>query len=146
MGGERARTTWTLCHCLLGALVVLHGADAAVADQRPNFVVIMGDDLGASELACYGHPEHATPHLDQLAGAAAMSKFHFLRVFRRVLGTTPYQYVLALRLRRAALRLLTTPDPVSGIAYDSGFGDLSTFNAAFRDRFGRNPTAFRRAG
>ncbi|MDQ6433695.1 AraC family transcriptional regulator [Mesorhizobium sp. LHD-90] len=84
--------------------------------------------------------------LDRLAGVAAMSKFHFLRVFRRALGTTPYQHVLALRLRRAALRLLTTPEAVSAIAYDSGFGDLSTFNAAFRERFGKNPTAFRRAG
>jgi AraC-like DNA-binding protein len=81
--------------------------------------------------------------LDQLAGAAAMSRYHFLRVFRRVVGETPYQYVLGLRLARAAARLLATGDPVSRIAFEQGFGDLSTFNSSFRDRFGTTPTAFR---
>ncbi len=82
--------------------------------------------------------------LDRLASIAATSKFHFLRIFRRAVGLTPYQFLLSTRLRRAALRLLSTPDAVSAIAFESGFGDLSTFNSAFRDRFGANPLAFRR--
>ena len=84
--------------------------------------------------------------LDRLAAVAATSKFHFLRIFRRAVGLTPYQFLLNTRLRQAALRLLATPDAVSAIAYDTGFGDLSTFNAAFRDRFGASPLAFRRSG
>lgn len=84
--------------------------------------------------------------LDQLAAAAAMSKFHFLRVFRRAIGMTPYQFLLNIRFRRAALRLLTTPTPIAAIAFESGFGDLSTFNHQFRDRFGASPAAFRRQG
>ncbi|MEP9385606.1 AraC family transcriptional regulator [Mesorhizobium sp. KR9-304] len=84
--------------------------------------------------------------LDRLASIAATSKFHFLRIFRRAVGLTPYQFLLNTRLRRAALRLLATPDAVSAIAYDTGFGDLSTFNAAFRERFGVAPLAFRRNG
>ncbi|MFI0844017.1 helix-turn-helix domain-containing protein [Mesorhizobium sp. IMUNJ 23232] len=84
--------------------------------------------------------------LDQLASIAAMSKFHFLRTFRRTVGATPYQYLLGIRLRRAALRLLTSPDAVSAIAFETGFGDLSTFNSTFRARFGMTPMAFRRAG
>lgn len=84
--------------------------------------------------------------LDQLAASAAMSKFHFLRVFRRAIGVTPYQFLLNIRFRRAALRLLTTPEPIVAIAFDSGFGDLSTFNHQFRDRFGMSPAAFRRRG
>jgi len=84
--------------------------------------------------------------LDRLAGVAAMSKFHFLRVFRRAIGVTPYQFLLNVRLRRAASRLLSAPDGISTIAYESGFGDLSTFNAAFRARFGLSPGAFRAKG
>ena len=92
--------------------------------------------------------EHAerTLDLDRLASVAAMSKFHFLRIFRRSVGVTPYQYLLGIRLRRAALRLLTSRDAVSAIAFETGFGDLSTFNNMFRARFGMNPMAFRRAG
>ena len=39
----------------------------AAEKKRPNLIVIMADDLGAKELSCYGHKEHETPHLDQLA-------------------------------------------------------------------------------
>jgi AraC-like DNA-binding protein len=81
--------------------------------------------------------------LDQLAARANMSKYHFLRTFRRLTGTTPYQFVLNLRMRRAAVRLATSSDPVAAIAYDAGFGDLSTFNNRFRDLFGAAPTKFR---
>lgn len=84
--------------------------------------------------------------LDRLASVAATSKFHFLRIFRRAVGLTPYQFLLSTRLRRAALGLLSSRDPVSAIAYEAGFGDLSTFNSAFRDRFGSTPQAFRRSG
>jgi AraC-like DNA-binding protein len=84
--------------------------------------------------------------LDRLASVAATSKFHFLRIFRRTVGFTPYQFLLTVRLRRAALGLLSSRDRVSAIAYEAGFGDLSTFNAAFRGRFGAPPQAFRRQG
>jgi len=89
---------------------------------------------------------HATDalDLDTLAAVAAMSKYHFLRVFRRVVGVTPHQFLLGVRTRRAAVRLATSGAPVSMIAFDEGFSDLSTFNARFRDVFGESPTAYRR--
>ena len=40
---------------------------AARKSDKPNFIVVMADDLGAKELACYGHRKHRTPHLDALA-------------------------------------------------------------------------------
>lgn len=82
-------------------------------------------------------------NLDALAGIARMSKYHFLRTFRRVAGVTPHGYLVGLRLRRAALRIRTTHERVSAIAFDAGFGDLSTFNARFRKTFGAAPTAYR---
>jgi AraC-like DNA-binding protein len=83
--------------------------------------------------------------LAALAGIACMSKYHFLRTFHRILGVTPHQFLLGLRLRRAAIKLCTTALPVSAIAFDSGFGDLSAFNGRFRRVFGASPVAFRRA-
>jgi len=83
--------------------------------------------------------------LAALARVARMSRYHFLRTFRRALGLTPYQLVLTLRMRRAAVQLGTTDTPIAAIAFAAGFGDLSTFNARFRAVFGMTPTAFRKA-
>jgi AraC family transcriptional regulator len=81
--------------------------------------------------------------LRDLAGVAGMSKFHFLRVFRRLTGVTPHQYVISARMRLAALGLVSSRRPVLAIALDSGFGDLSTFNHRFRKTFGVTPTRYR---
>ncbi len=54
-----------------------------------------------------------------------MSPYHFLRTFRQVAGMTPHQFVLRTRLHRAAVRLRTSDEPISAIAFDAGFGDLS---------------------
>jgi hypothetical protein len=75
---------------------------------------------------------------------AAMSPYHFLRTFNVISGVTPYQFVLTQRLRRAAVRLRRTTDPISAIAYEAGFNDLSTFNRRFRRIMGMTPGAWRR--
>ena len=80
-----------------------------------------------------------------LAGEAGMSAYHFLRVFRDVVGVTPYQLLVRTRLRHAAIGLATTDEPILAIALANGFGDLSTFIATFRRVFGRAPRAYRSA-
>jgi len=82
-------------------------------------------------------------NLTDLAAVAFMSKYHFLRTFRRIVGVTPHQFLLDLRMRRAAIRLRTSSTPISTIAFDTGFGDLSAFNARFRRVFGMSPGQFR---
>jgi AraC family transcriptional regulator len=81
--------------------------------------------------------------LAALASEAATSPFHFLRSFRRLVGMTPHQYVLRTRLHRAAVRLRRSDEPVSAIAFDVGFNDLSSFNRRFRRLMGTSPTAYR---
>jgi AraC-like DNA-binding protein len=82
--------------------------------------------------------------LDELAREAKLSRFHFLRLFQQLTGLTPHQYLLRVRLRRAATRLLLGPAPVLDVALDSGFGDVSNFNHAFRAEFGVSPRAYRK--
>ena len=86
---------------------------------------------------------HATHSLASLAREAGLSPFHFLRTFRHVTGLTPHQFVLRMRLNRAALRLRRSAEAVTTIAYDCGFNDLSTFNRRFRRLMGIPPGAWR---
>jgi AraC-like DNA-binding protein len=86
---------------------------------------------------------HETIPLETLARDSAMSPFHFLRTFRQVVGLSPHQYVLRTRLHRAAVRLRRSDEPISEIAYDAGFNDLSTFNRRFKKVMGVNPGNYR---
>jgi AraC-like DNA-binding protein len=69
----------------------------------------------------------------------------FLRTFKRVTGVTPHQWVLRARLREAARRLAETRAPVTEIALDVGFEDLSNFTRTFRAEFGASPREYRQA-
>lgn len=82
--------------------------------------------------------------LSELAANARLSSYHFLRCFEDLTGTTPRQYVLRTRLRRAAVRLKQETTKITDIALDCGFGDLSNFNHAFRAEFGHSPRVYRR--
>jgi AraC family transcriptional regulator len=88
---------------------------------------------------------HATEalDLDRLAEVAGVSKYHFLRTFRRTVGVSPYQFLLTFRMRHAARRLITSSDSVTSIGLESGFGDLSTFIGHFRNLFGSSPSRYR---
>src|SRR5688500_76681 len=55
-------------------LTFLFAATAQAAERPPNFLVILADDLGAKELACYGNKNHKTPHLDALAAGGVRFK------------------------------------------------------------------------
>jgi len=83
--------------------------------------------------------------LGTLARESGLSPYHFLRTFERLTGVTPHQYVLRARLRAAATRLATEAGRVIDVALDSGFGDVSNFNRAFRTEFGLSPRAYRQS-
>jgi AraC-like DNA-binding protein len=83
--------------------------------------------------------------LEGAAGRAGISPFHFLRLFANVLGVTPHQYLVRSRLRHAARLLADGERPITDIAYDIGFGDLSNFVRTFHRAAGNSPRAFREA-
>lgn len=89
--------------------------------------------------------EHADADigLDDAAAQAGASPFHFLRVFARVFGVTPHQYLVRRRIGRAARLLADDALPVTDIAYRVGFGDLSNFVRSFGRAAGMSPSRFR---
>ncbi|KQV48152.1 hypothetical protein ASC95_19545 [Pelomonas sp. Root1217] len=83
--------------------------------------------------------------LEEVAQAAGLSPFHLLRVFRQSIGVTPHQYLMRTRLMHALNLLRDTRQPVTDVAFDTGWADLSNFNKAFRREFGCSPRSLRKA-
>jgi AraC family transcriptional regulator len=81
--------------------------------------------------------------LESLAELARMSPYHFLRVFKKVVGVSPTQYVINVRLRAATELLVNTRMPVTEVSHSVGFKDISHFNASFKTLIGCSPGAWR---
>jgi AraC-like DNA-binding protein len=80
-----------------------------------------------------------------LAGACNISVSALERRFRKHLGTTPHQYIHAVRLDSARQMLLETDKPIGTIALETGFADHSHFTRAYSRRFGLSPRRERQA-
>lgn len=126
---------------LIAESVVAHASGAPAADvaPHPSHVGRVGDAMDHIERSC-----RQPLALADVASAVGFSPFHFLRVFRKVTGTTPHQYLIGARIRLAARLLLETDRPVTEIAYDVGFEDLSNFVRTFHRAIGSSPRTYRR--
>ncbi len=83
--------------------------------------------------------------LAELARLASMSPNHFCRCFKAVTGTTPFAYLIAYRLSNACYALKNTDHPITSIALDNGFNDVSHFIRLFRETYGMTPKQYRKA-
>ena len=81
--------------------------------------------------------------LEELAGVAHFSPYHFHRVFRGLVGEPVMAHVRRLRLERAAHRLRFGGAAVTHVALDAGYGSHEAFTRAFAARFGRAPADYR---
>jgi AraC family transcriptional regulator len=80
--------------------------------------------------------------LDGLADTAGVSRFHFVRLFRKSVGSSPMQYVEGVRLERARAMIREGGKTLSEIAVSMGFSDQSHFTRRFRLRYGCTPAVF----
>ena len=83
-------------------------------------------------------------HIAELARRAGMSEFHFQRVFRHILGQSPYEYLTRLRVDRARLLLLTSEKSVAESASLVGYADVRSLIRHFKSREGCTPSALRK--
>ena len=104
-------------------------------------------DRGRAVEAALWLEAHSSEAIDLQCAAnqAGLSPFHFLRVFGKALGVTPHQYLLRCRLRHAARLLADNNRPITDVAFDVGFADLSNFVRTFHRAAGVSPRGFRRA-
>jgi AraC family L-rhamnose operon regulatory protein RhaS len=83
--------------------------------------------------------------LEDIAGFAGVSLRHLNRLFKKTYGTSPWQYLLEIRLDAAKNLLLTTELPIGRIALECGFSDPNYFSRCFSRRNGASPRTFRKS-
>jgi AraC-like DNA-binding protein len=79
----------------------------------------------------------------EIATAAAVSRFHFIRQFRALFGETPQQYRTRSRLEMAKHLLVSGEDSITDICMAVGFSSLGSFSTLFARRFGQAPSKYR---
>jgi len=77
-------------------------------------------------------------NLEQLANNSALSKYHFLRVFKKNVGLTPHHYIITRKVNKAR-DLIINGCSLSQAAFGVGFSDQSHFIRSFRKIYGYSP-------
>ncbi len=81
--------------------------------------------------------------LSMLSETAHFSPSHFHRIFKKITGTTPNEYILSVRITNAKLLLLTSEKSLADIAFECGFDTQSYMNYVFKKKLGKTPLEFR---
>ena len=86
---------------------------------------------------------HEAWPVQRLAEVSGVSEAHFARSFRQAFGVPPHRYLLTRRIERATALLRDTEQPITEIAFQTGWESLGTFGRTFRDITGESPSAVR---
>ncbi len=81
--------------------------------------------------------------LDLISENAALSPYHFLRLFKSIYQITPHQYILKERMHLAKYMVLSETKTVKEIAYEIGYEDQSAFNRVFKRFYKKTPLQIR---
>lgn len=113
---------------------MLAGKESALDYRKPVF----------KAMDYISHHLDDNPGLDEVAAAAAISTFHFHRIFKTVVGETIAGFTRRLRMERAARRLLASPQSdITTLALAAGFSSSQNFAKAFRLHFAMSPSEYR---
>lgn len=83
------------------------------------------------------------PSLDEIAAAAGLSPYHFLRAFKASTGRTPFQWLQDFRIELACGLLAASDLPLARLALEIGFKTQSHFTVVFRQAIGTTPGRWR---
>ncbi len=87
---------------------------------------------------------HEKLNLEELAAQACLSKYHFCRLFHRIIGMPYHEYVTIVRIEKAKELLKETPyHSITQIGYEIGFGGLRNFETQFKQLTGQTPYQYR---
>lgn len=81
--------------------------------------------------------------LEMIARNSGLSKFHFVREFKRNVGVSPIRYLNQLKIDAAKQMLISTKATMIDVAMEMGYSDLSTFNKSFKKISNITPSEYR---
>ncbi len=138
---------------LIAWIIDDEGTRQAPEMRRPLFEALFGElrrlcdappDPWLEDLLAFIRKNLTRPlTLDDLARRGKMSKFAFVRKFKRLCGRTPMEELRLIRLDRARTLLLTSNLPVKAIAPLVGIGDEFQLSKLFRSHFNIPPRSLR---
>jgi AraC-like DNA-binding protein len=79
--------------------------------------------------------------LNNIADEAYFSKFHFIRLFKKIYGKTPHHYLTQVRIDNAKL-LLKSNASVAEVCFSVGFDSMTSFTGLFKKLVGATPSSF----
>ncbi|HSB11872.1 MAG TPA: AraC family transcriptional regulator [Blastocatellia bacterium] len=88
---------------------------------------------------CY----HLPLDLEQISSEACLSRYHFLRLFRRAFNKTPHQYLTQRRIEKAKELLSSSGLTVTDVCFEVGFESLGSFSSLFHKHVGHPPITYR---
>jgi AraC-like DNA-binding protein len=86
---------------------------------------------------------HEPINLNNIADEACFSKFHFIRIFKKIYRLTPHQYLVQVRMEKAK-QLLQSSIPVTSACYACGFESIGSFTSLFKKMTGYTPAEYRK--
>lgn len=88
--------------------------------------------------------EHYQEHinLELISEEAAFSKFHFIRLFKKIYGKTPHQYLREVRLDRARELMAPGTLDIESVCLKVGFESVGSFSSLFKRKFGYSPALY----
>lgn len=120
------------------------GADVKNADNKKTALSPVNDKDSISAVTSYINSHFAEElSVDDLASLASLSRFYFIRLFKKRTGCTPHEYLINTRLNHAKYLLKNTNLTIKEICFASGFADESRFCTCFRDCEGVRPSEYR---
>jgi AraC-like DNA-binding protein len=82
--------------------------------------------------------------IEDMANELGLSQSHFMKYFKKTMGTSFIDYLNEYRLTMASRLLISSDSSVLDIASEVGFENLSYFNRIFKRRFCQTPSAYRK--
>ncbi len=128
--------------------------------QQPKSVRVLGSQQVTAGNAHRGlrtrHLEQVKAHIEahlsesvtlaDLAALVGLSPGHFARLFKNSVGRSPFQYIIQRRVQKAKSLLTHSRLPVTDIAFEVGYEEVSNFIRAFRQQTGVTPRKYRSQG